>query len=1116
MASEIQLNEYTSPESSETQKYHPRKTLRKKSIWHRILSKSVSSKDSRAFEYGRPEEHDTEEVIVYMNDPGQNKKFRFPTNFIYTSKYTIWTFLPVGLFYQFLNVSNLYFLVHAIFSLIPGVSPISPITSILPLLFVLTVALSREGVEDIVRHQADRRVNSLPVEVLREGRMVSIPSFELLPGDIIKIRNGDEITADVILFSSSMDEGQAFIDTCNLDGETNLKSRKALEATWNLSSVEEFTQTCAVLHTTPPDSGLLSWMGVININGCEHSLSLDQFLYRGCILKNTDWVWGMVAYTGVNTKLFKNLKKRPFKSSSLNCKMNILIVVIFIFQNVVLFTFSGLAPWWNSAQAGRWYLAFYLSRDEPVKVFFYRYLTYFILLSYLIPISLFVTIDLCKVVQAYWMRRDCEMMESVDGKVRGCRANTSNLNEQLALVKFIFTDKTGTLTENVMRFKCGDAIGVSIDSENLHSVYAELNPDSPQCASVYEYFIALALCNTIHIFKSEDNPYEITYGGPSPDEKALVEAAAEAGFRMTQRTLRCITLDIGGKERVFNILATLEFTPERKMMSIIVEDTITGKITLYNKGADSFVKKQLSSAPDVQANFDKTEIALTNAASMGLRTLLICARDLSFSEFEDWNERFEKANKMLQNRSAAVDSVCLEIEQDMRLVGMTAIEDRLQDEVPQTLSFFLKAGVVIWMLTGDRRETAVAIAATTTLVDPRNDFIDHVDIGSLDPSQPEALSKVSADLKLIEMHLSMKETNPGKRCTFAIDGVALMIAIRHCYQEFLFISQRADSAICCRLTPLQKATIVRMFQKETGMTALAIGDGVNDVSMLQEGRVGVGIIGLEGVHAALEADYAIPRFKHLRRLCAIHGRYSLVRNSRCILMSYYKNITLAVLQIIFACYTGFSGMSLFDGWLLVFYNIALTALPPLFLGIFEKDLPESILMTRPVLYASLAQGQYFSFRIMAIWVAEALVLALVIFYTAYPVLHTAIGGHKIIITGSIGSTMIYIGLVFAVLLRFALSIRCWNFFQGLGILLSALGTLIIILIYSAIPMLLDSPTVYWGIFNLAGTAVFWGYLLLWLSLLLGILLSVFHYRRRFFPTYIDAVVFEYKKTHGSL
>ncbi|CCW66752.1 unnamed protein product [Phytomonas sp. Hart1] len=1080
------------------QGYNEQKLSRKMLRRYRFLPNFFSPKSHRAFKYDSFEEEVEDEVIVFMNDPAKNKEFKYPTNFISTSKYTYWSFLPVGLFYQFTNISNFYFLIHVIFSLIPGVSPITPITSILPLMFVLSVALCREGVEDVFRHQADKRVNSLVVDVIRGGMIVSIPSFSVVPGDIVRISNGDEIAADMILLSSSMDEGQAFIDTCNLDGETNLKSRKALEATWNLTSVEEFTKNSAVLYTTPPDSGLLSWMGVINLNGTENSMSLEQFLYRGCILKNTEWAWGMVVYTGVNTKLFKNLKKKPFKSSSLKRKMDLIILIIFIMQNIILFTFCIMAYRWYSKRTHVWYLSFYLPHGTMLKYICFRYLTYIILLSYLIPISLFVTIDLCKVVQAYWMRVDYAMMECIDGKIRGCRVNTSNLNEQLALVKFIFTDKTGTLTENVMQFKCGDALGVSIGSDNLNRIFAELDPFSSEYSAVYEYFLSLALCNTIHIFKTEDKPLEVRYGGPSTDEKALVEAAAEAGFRMVHRTIRCITLEIGARKREFNILATLEFTPERKMMSIIVEDALTGKITLFNKGADSFVKPQLSHMAHVQDNFEKAEIALNNAASMGLRTLLVSARDLSLKEFERWHKRYEEASKLLQNRSEAVDSVCLEIERDMRLIGMTAIEDRLQDEVPETLSFFLKAGVLIWMLTGDRRETAVAVQATTTLLDPRNDFIDHIDIGSLDPSQPEARNKVRADLKVIEMHQKMKGKFPGKRCTFVVDGVALTIAMKHHYQLFLHVSQIADSAICCRLTPLQKASVVRMFQKETGMTALAIGDGVNDVAMLQEGRVGVGIIGLEGVQAALESDYAIPRFKHLRRLCAVHGRYALVRNSSCIFTSYYKNFTLAILQVIFAFYTGFSGMSLFDGWLLILYNIALTALPPFLLGILEKDLPEKILLNEPILFSSLVRGQYFNIRILLSWIVEALVLAFLIFYTAYPILHSSIGGRTIFITGSVGSAMIYMGLIFCVLMRFTLSIRYWNSIQAFGILFSFGFTIVIIIIYSGIPILFDSPTVYWCIYNLASSAVFWGYLLLWISILTGVLLSIFHYKKRFF------------------
>ncbi|CAG9571164.1 phospholipid-transporting ATPase 1-like protein [Leishmania major strain Friedlin] len=1052
-----------------------------------------------------------DEVIVYLNDPESNAQFNYPSNFIRTSKYTPLSFLPVSLLLEFKKVSNLYFLMNVIFSLIPGVSPLSPATSIAPLAFVLIVAIIKEGVEDIKRHQADNRANSILAQVLRNGKLVSMHSKDIHPGDVVRIKNGEEVRADVVILASSVEEGQAFIDTCNLDGETNLKARRALEATSALCEVEAIMNSTAVLHTSKPDPGLLSWAGLLEINGEEHALSLEQFLYRGCVLRNTDWVWGMVAYAGVDTKLFRNLKPKPPKSSNLDRKLNYFIIAILIFQNIMLFILASMAVWWNNKHRETPYLHFFIDFRKDITLWGYRYLSYFILLSFCVPISLFVTIEVCKVIQARWMRVDYLMMEYMNNRWRHCQPNTSNLNEQLAMVRFIFSDKTGTLTENVMKFKLGDALGNPIDADNLDECIAQLRKEaeSKGLGPLQEYFLALALCNTVQPFKDETDDLGVVYEGSSPDEVALVETAAAVGYRLINRTTKSITLLLhDGTRKVYNILATLEFTPDRKMMSIIVEDSDTKKITLYNKGADSFIRAQLSRAPDVQGHIENVDIPLTEMSSSGLRTLLVCARDITRRQLDPWLAKFVEAGKSLHNRSSNIDKVCLEMEKDMRLVGATGIEDKLQDEVPETLAFFLNAGVIIWMLTGDKRETAVTIAATSTLCDPRNDFIDHVDIGHLNPSDPKAIERVGRDLDVLEQHIALKGTHKERRCTLVIDGPALNIAMEHYFDQFLRLSHEVNSAVCCRLTPIQKATVVRMFQKSTGKTALAIGDGANDVSMIREGRVGVGIIGLEGAHAALAADYAIPRFKHLHRLCAVHGRYSLFRNASCILVSFHKNITVSVVQFIFAFYVGFSGLTLFDGWMLTFYNLLLTSIPPFFMGIFEKDLPEDALLERPKLYTPLSHGEYFNLATLLRWFIESLITAVVLFYAAYPTLIHQDGSHQRY-TGAETGTLVFSGLILVIQARFILQIRYWQWLQVFGVTMSIFLFLLLFLVYSAIPSIFSDTNFYYQALDLMSTAKYWFFMLFYVGTEVVVIVSVMTFQKNLFPTLRDVAERQY-------
>lgn len=1043
-------------------------------------------------------EDEDAEVIVHMNDPSANLPYHYPDNFIRTSKYSVLTFIPLGLLYQFNKISNVYFLINMIVCFIPGIAPVSPLTAVLPLVFVLGVALIKEGVEDYRRHTADDKANSSPVQVLRDGKLVAVESRHLCAGDVVKIEDNDEVRADLLLLSTNNEEGQVFIDTCNLDGETSLKKRRAIEETHSLNSPEAFSGATLVVHTGQPEPGLLSWTGMIEYDGAEYALSLDQFLYRGCCLKNTSYAWAMVIYAGVDTKLFRNLKERPPKSSSLDRKLNYVILGIGGIMFLMLITLSSLAVTWNNGKSSHWYIKWYIDEHGSGATWIFRFLSYFTLLSYFIPISLFVTIELCKFVQSKWMNVDGEMMKYSNGTWMTCCANTSNLNEQLCLLSFIFSDKTGTLTENIMEFKEGDILGQPFSLANIDEVKKLLEPSHPSFKAALEYFIALALCNTVDPFEKDGN---IEYEGSSPDEVALVQAAALAGVKLMKRTTKLITVQLPDEtEREYKVLATLEFTPERKMMSIILQDA-SGEVKLFNKGADSFVTLHLDQGTETAQQMADASVRLTELSATGLRTLLLTQRPLTMTEFESWHERFIAAGKSLNNREAKVDEVCLEIETNLLLVGCTAIEDRLQDQVPETLSFFLSAGVIVWMLTGDKRETAVTIAATSSIVDPRNDYIDHVDIGSLSPDDPAAFEKVKNDLNIIKQHVEPGHEEK-RNCTLVIDGPALTIAMNQYFDDFLDVSQKVHSAVCCRLTPIQKANVVHMFQKHTGKTALAIGDGANDVSMIQEGRIGIGIRGLEGSQAALSADYAIPSFKHLRRLCAVHGRYALYRNSCCVMTSLYKNFTLSFIQLFFPFYCGFSAQTYFDGWLLACFNVLLTSIPPFFMGFMEKDLPEQVLMESPLLFAQCAKGLYFNILVMLQWTLEALVHAVLIFFLSYSIVRDRDhSDHSF--TGVMTTTLAFCGLMTMVLIRYCITIRYWQWIEILGIALSILITVLVLVIYSAVPFMTGDVAFYHCLFILVSDAKFWFFLIFLGSFVLVVDLSVLFFQASIFPTIID-------------
>jgi len=795
---------------------------------------------------------------------------------------------------------------------------------------------------------------------------------------------------------------------------------------------------------------------------------------------------------------------------------------------VIMFVLCGMAIWWNDTSENRnaWYLSSFIHEHHGAAIFGWRYLTYFILLSFMIPISLFVTMELCKASQSVLMYWDLSMSrEMPDGTTQYCRPKTSNLNEQLALVQYVFTDKTGTLTENVMLY-VGGTIGPSATPHDDLREEGKLQSRLEE-SDVLQYLTALALCNSVIPFKKGEeavklsnetmwdpttvtNPKaelhssEFKYEGQSPDEIALVRAAERNGVILAERTSRTIVLYIDGSPFEYDILAELPFTPERKMMSMIVRDE-SGRIVQFTKGSDASMLPRLASGVQATASAD----ALTQYSSIGLRTLVVGYRYLTEAEFAPWLYDYLNCQCAMDNRIELVHESCLKIEQNLEILGTTAIEDKLQEGVPETIRFMLDAGIIIWMLTGDKRETAVNIAASCGLLNPQTDKVTHFNITHNLPPSGQPSPELQAALESVSAQLERQS-----RVCIVIDGESLQVAMEAHLDLFMKVGRKVTCAVCCRLTPLNKANVVKNFQ-ESGSTALAIGDGANDVSMIQEGRVGIGIMGLEGSQAELASDYAIPRFRHLRRLLFVHGRYALYRNASCISYSFYKNTTMAFTQVYFAYFAGFSGITLFNSWLLATYNVIFSFLVPLVMGIFEKDLPEEILETNPQLYKPLSQGLYFNRRSLAMWLCDIFLQSTVVFWFLYPTMQNDAMGEK---NGSIEhyGTSIITCVVMCIDVRVLYYIRYWTWIPAFCLVISFVGYFGFTLGYSAIFILSldDKSEFYYVMYHLFSTP---SILLYWVLVSVGFLtltdLGGNAIQRYLYPTLRDLAQYAGSQVH---
>uniref|UniRef100_A0A8C2G470 Phospholipid-transporting ATPase n=1 Tax=Cyprinus carpio TaxID=7962 RepID=A0A8C2G470_CYPCA len=868
--------------------------------------------------------------LIFINQPQFTK---FCSNHVSTAKYNVLTFLPRFLYSQFRRAANSFFLFIALLQQIPDVSPTGRWTTLVPLLFILLVAAVKEVIEDLVRSVFCGLVcGSFLYMLFCYGDLSLVLSLIVLRNGAWEIVHWEKVLQQMLFLipiaslSSSMKIRMCYIETSNLDGETNLKIRQGLQITADIKDIDSLMRLSGRMECETPNRHLYEFVGNIRLDG--HStvpLGPDQILLRGAQLRNTQWVHGIVVYTGHDTKLMQNSTSPPLKLSNVERITNFQILVLFgCLLAISLVCSIGQTIWKYQYGNDAWYMD--LNYGGAAN-FGLNFLTFIILFNNLIPISLLVTLEVIKFVQAFFINWDTDMLYEATNTP--AMARTSNLNEELGQVKYIFSDKTGTLTCNVMQFKKCTVAGV------------------PTASVIQEFMTMMAICHTA-VPERIDN--KITYQAASPDEGALVRAAQNLGFVFSGRTPDCVIVESCGEEEKYELLHVLEFTSTRKRMSVIMR-TPSGKIRLYCKGADTVIYERLA---DSSRYKDITLKHLEQFATEGLRTLCFAVADISESTYQQWLEVHYRASTSVQNRALKMEESYELIEKNLQLLGATAIEDKLQDKVPETIETLMKADIKIWILTGDKQETAVNIGHSCKLL-TKNMGLLVINEDTLDGTR-ETLSR----------HCSMLGDALHKENDFAliIDGKTLKYALTFgARQYFLDLALSCKAVICCRVSPLQKSEVVEMVKKQVKVITLAIGDGANDVGMIQTAHVGVGISGNEGLQAANSSDYSIAQFKYLKNLLLVHGAWNYNRVAKCILYCFYKNIVLYIIEIWFAFVNGFSGQILFERWCIGLYNVLFTALPPLTLGIFERSCRKENMLKYPELYKTSQNAMGFNTKV---------------------------------------------------------------------------------------------------------------------------------------------------------
>uniref|UniRef100_A0A8C7XJJ6 Phospholipid-transporting ATPase n=1 Tax=Oryzias sinensis TaxID=183150 RepID=A0A8C7XJJ6_9TELE len=1150
----------------------------------------------------------------------------YQSNKIRTTKYSFLSFLPKNLFEQLHRIANIYFIFLAALNFVPVVEAFQPEVSLVPIVLVLSVTAIKDVFEDFRRFHSDRLVNRQLCDLYSSAQKDYVDCCwkDVRVGDFVRLSCNEIIPADMVLLYSSDPRGVCYIETANLDGETNLKQRQVvsdLPLQDSQFSPENFHSR---IECENPNNDLNRFRGFIeHASGVRVGLHSSNVLLRSCTIRNTETVIGIVVYAGHETKAMMNNSGPRYKRSLLERRLNrdiLWCVALLIVMCLIAAVGHGL--WLKNLKDPIFQVDGEMS---PALAAFYVFWTMIIVLQVLIPISLYVSIEIVKLGQIYFIHNDLDMYnEEQDSRIQ-CRA--LNITEDLGQIQYVFSDKTGTLTENKMVFRRCSIFGVEYPHEenarrlavyeedpnrgasrtvtlksacsrksltcrslscnrssvSLHTLTAESGEEDqlsshPQaktaafcspmakdvvpdpalekklnslCSSllhlsdglfkttsnleltyITDFFLALTICNTvvvsspgqprhvvsgpvssIHLilnqsrklfirgkksyeetsrdpiwadqdskealkeaqissdrFKGsmedqdedgssgEDSEDELLYEAESPDEAALVHAARAYHCTLRARSPENLLVELPGIGSLpVRLLHVLPFDSNRKRMSVVVRHPLTGELVVYTKGADSVIM-DLAERPKGRKELyshirEQTQKHLDAYAREGLRTLCIAKKVLEEEEYDVWMKRQLLAESSIENREELLLESAQRLETNLTLLGSTGIVDRLQEEVPETIEALQRAGIKVWVLTGDKQETAINIANACKLLRSSDQL--------LTDACAALLNELIVEVQCGQEGVSEQREDPSSGSTgfiLAIDGRTLDWALQEDLRSsFLELSRKCKAVLCCRSTPLQKSKVVQLVRDHLRVMTLAVGDGANDVSMIQVADVGIGISGQEGMQAVMSSDFAIPRFHHLRKLLLVHGHWCYHRLANMILYFFYKNVMYVNLLFWYQFFCGFSGSVMINSWVLILFNLLFTSVPPLIYGVLDQDTAADALEEHPELYQAARSSKVYVPSIFWITILDAFYQSCICFFIPY----FALAGSDV--DGLSFGSPINTSALFIILLHQVIESHTLTWIHALVLFLSAASYFAFVLLFSTFCIVCSHPTNLLGV-----------------------------------------------------
>ncbi len=982
----------------------------------------------------------TSRRFVYFSDQALN--ITNWSNKEENNKFNVITFFPKTLFNQFRQFGNFFYLLMSISQFFPELAVGFLFTYISPLAFVIAVSMGKELYDDINRRIQDKKTNSAKITVIVPSadkssiQLTQKDASQLQIGDIIELKKDSRVPADIIVLKTfnEAEDNQAFIRTDQLDGETDWKLRKAPGVTQAMNEIQFFTSE-AFAEYEPPSKLIYNFQGVIQCKTEEgekkEPLNLENTMWASTVVASKK-VIGIVIYTGKETRAKMNSSSPKVKIGILDNEINRLNIYLFVITFIVAFIIASAKGFQNK--------------------FIFNFIKYIILFCAIIPISLRVNLDVSKTYFSVIINRDKD--------IPGTIARNSTIPEELGRISYVFSDKTGTLTKNEMIFKiiameteifaedkfedlkaivldeCKDydaplldlvksessgseeieSSTISISSSQSTEVKKKKRIHRHRSKLIRDTITAMCLCNNVTPVADDNDPNKMTYQASSPDEVALVKFAVTLNMRLVGRTDKEIKLtDAADNTEEFEVLANFPFSSDTKRMGIILKNKKHGHIIYYLKGAENVMMRFVK---DEYVNYIAENAE--NLATKGLRTLVLSQKLIPQDYFDKWNKEYEEAKTSMEDRQQKIADVVSKLENNMDFLCVTGVEDLLQDDVATTIDNLRNAGMKVWMLTGDKVETATCIsisaglkAKTHKIYTIKNDEIKSEAKNEEKPPENVLLSKFEEYKRKINIDPHL----------FIIDGDTLDLALKNCEKDFFETAMLAPSVVCCRCSPTQKRIIVKTIKKYTDARTAAVGDGGNDVAMIQEADVGIGIVGKEGLQASLAADYSIMEFRSLNMLLLWFGRIAYKNTSMMSNFIIHRGLIIAFNQFIFSCIFYFNPVPLYSGFLSFGYSTIFTSLPCICV-LLDQDVNKNNVLTFPTLYKILLKGRELNLKSFLFWLFKSIFQAFIIMFGSIILFEDTIF-LKIV-------TVTFTALIYLEVLNVYLEINKYHWFMGIS------------------------------------------------------------------------------------